>query len=106
MALKERVKGNPPNRDLRDVSAQPACMEGEGFPGGSAAKNPPADAGDTRDVGSILGLGRPLRVGNGNPLQYSCLGNPWTQEPGGLQFMGCKEWDTTEHALTHIWKEK
>ena len=76
MALKERVKGNPPNRDLRDVSAQPACMEGEGFPGGSAAKNPPANAGDTRDVGSILGLGRSPGVRNGNPLQYSYPENP------------------------------
>ena len=26
--------------------------------------------------------------GNGNPLQYSCLGNPWTEEPGGLQSIG------------------
>ena len=36
-------------------------------------KNPPANAGDT---GSILGLGRSPGEGNGNPLQYSCLGNP------------------------------
>ena len=38
-------------------------------------KNPPDNAGDKRDVGSILGLGRPPGVGNGNPLQYSCLEN-------------------------------
>ena len=36
-------------------------------------KNPPANA---RDVGSIPGLGRSPGAGNGNPLQYSCLGNP------------------------------
>ena len=36
-------------------------------------KNPPANAGD---VGLIPGLGRPLGKGNGNPPQYSCLGNP------------------------------
>ena len=36
-------------------------------------KNPPARAGDT---GSVLGLGRSPGEGNGNPLQYSCLGNP------------------------------
>ena len=35
-----------------------------------------ASAGDIRDVGSILGLGRPPGGGNGNLLQYSCLGNP------------------------------
>ena len=44
-----------------------------GFPGGSVAKNPPANAGDT---GLIPGSGRSPREGKGNPLQYSCLGNP------------------------------
>ena len=39
-------------------------------------KNPPASVGDTRDTSSIPGLGRSFGVGNGNPLQYSCLGNP------------------------------
>ena len=47
-----------------------------GFPGGSAVKNPPANAGDTRDVVSIPGSGRSPGEGNGNPLQYSCLENP------------------------------
>ena len=46
------------------------------FPGGSMVKNPPASAGDIRDTGSIPGLGRFPGEGNGNPLQYSCLGNP------------------------------
>ena len=41
--------------------------------GGSAGKNLPANAGD---VGSIPGSRRSLEVGNGNLLQYSCLGNP------------------------------
>ena len=45
-----------------------------GFSGGSAVKNLPANAGD---VGSIPGSGRsPTGGENGNPLQYSCLGNP------------------------------
>ena len=39
-------------------------------------KNSPANAGDVRDAGSIPGLGRSPREGNGNPLQYSCLRNP------------------------------
>ena len=39
-------------------------------------KNPPANAGDIRDVGSIPGSGISRREGNGNPLQYSCLENP------------------------------
>ena len=39
-------------------------------------KNPPPSAGDTRDMGSIPGLGRPPGGGHGNPLQYSCPENP------------------------------
>ena len=38
--------------------------------------NPPANAGDIRDTGLIPGLGRYPGEGNGNPLQYSRLGNP------------------------------
>ena len=38
-------------------------------------KNLPANAGDTRDAGLIPGLGRSLGVGDGSPLQYSCLKN-------------------------------
>ena len=51
-------------------------LQGMGFPGGSVVKNPPANEGDTGDVGLIPGSGRSLGEGNGNPLQYSCLGNP------------------------------
>ena len=40
-------------------------------------KNPPAKA---RDLGSITGLGRSPGEGNGNPFQYSCLGNPMDGE--------------------------
>ena len=39
-------------------------------------KNLPANAGDSRDVGSIPGSGRSPGEGSGNPLQYSCLENP------------------------------
>ena len=47
-----------------------------GFPGSSVVKNAPANAEDTRDVVLIPESGRSPRVGNDNPLQYSCLGNP------------------------------
>ena len=53
--------------------------------GAQVVNSPPANAGDARDVDLIPGLGRSLREGNGNPLQYSCLEIPWTEEPGGLQ---------------------
>ena len=42
-------------------------------------KNPPGNAEDIRDVGSILGLQRSPGGGHGNPLQYSCLENPHGQ---------------------------
>ena len=47
-----------------------------GFPGATGVKNPPANAGDVKDGGSIPGLGRFPGGGHGNPLQYSCLENP------------------------------
>ena len=46
-----------------------------------------ADAGDIRDVGLILGLGRSPVEGHSNPLQHSCLENPTDRVAGGLQFM-------------------
>ena len=57
----------------------------KGFAGGSAVENPPANAGD---VDSIPGLGR--SPGEGNATHWSILAweIPWTEEPGGLQFMG------------------
>ena len=52
-------------------------------------KNLPANTGDTEDLDSILGSGRSPGGGNGNPLQYSCLGNSmdrgaWRAIVGGL----------------------
>ena len=46
-------------------------------------KNPPANVGATGDAGSILGVGKCPGGGNGNPLQYSCLGKP--MDRGALQ---------------------
>ena len=64
-----------------------------GFPGGSAVKNPPANKGD---LGSILGSGRVPGEGNGNSLQYSCLGNPMDRGAWWATVHGItKESDTT-----------
>ena len=46
------------------------------------------NAGDAGEAGSIPGLGRFPGGGNGNPLQYSCLGNLTDRAPGGLQSIG------------------
>ena len=45
-------------------------------------------AGQAKSIGSIPVLGRSPGGVNGNPLQYSCLGNPCTEEPGWLQSKG------------------
>ena len=59
---------------------------------GSDGKESTCNAGN---LGSIPGLGRSLGEGNGNPLQYSCLGHPLTKELGGSPW-GRKELDMTE----------
>ena len=57
-------------------------------------KNTPANAGDARDSSLIPGLGRVPGVGNGNPLQYSCLES--TMDRGAWQVpWGHKESDMT-----------
>ena len=62
---------------LKTEIKEPAVMMG--FPGDTVVKkkkkNLPANAADTGHVGSIPGLGRSTGVGNGNPLQHSCLEN-------------------------------
>ena len=67
-----------------------------GFPGGSVVKNPPANAGDARDVGSIPGSGRFYGEGNSNLLQYSCLENP----------MDRGAWWATVHSIAKSWTLK
>ena len=52
-------------------------------------KNPPADAGNIRDLSSIPGSGKSSGGGHGNPLQYSCLENP----------MDRKAWRVTVHGV-------
>ena len=58
-------------------------------------KNSPANAGDIRDVGSNLGLGRSPRRGHGKPLQSSCLENPMDREA----------WWATVHGITKSWTQ-
>ena len=61
-------------------------------------KNPPANARDTGDTGSIPGSGRSPGEGNGNPLQYSCLESPHGQRSlVGYSPWGHRESDMTEH---------
>ena len=68
------------------------------FSGGSVGKGSACNSGD---LGSIPGLGRPPREGNGNPLQYSCLENP--KDGGAWCPWGHKESDMTERFHYHIY---
>ena len=63
------------------------CNEGERASQVAVVMNPPANAGDTV---LIPRLGRYLGIGNGNPLQYSCVENPMDREA----------WWATDHAVT------
>ena len=65
-----------------------------GFPGGAVVKNP-ANAGDSRDVGSIRESGRSPGAGHGNPLQYSSLENP----------MDRGAWQATVHRVAKSWTQ-
>ena len=66
-------------------------------------KNPPASAGNTRDEGLIPGSERSTGVGNGNPHQYSCLGNPMDRGAWWAAVCGvAKSWTRmSTHALPY-----
>ena len=63
-----------------------------GFPCGLGGKE---SAYNARDVSSILGLGIPPGVGNGNPSSILAWEIPWTEEPGGLLSMGSPKSQTS-----------
>ena len=70
-------------------------------------KNPPADVGDVRDVGSIPELGRSPGEGNGNPLQYTFLENPMDRGAWWATVHGVAKSQTQLSGLTlshfHFW---
>ena len=71
------LAGNADSRNMLFLSViliwKITSVVDNGLPGGAVIKNPPADGGEAGDLGSLPGLGRCPRVGNGLPLQYSCL---------------------------------
>ena len=69
-----------------------------GFPGGTVVKNLPANVGDTIDMNWIARSGRSPGVGNGNPLQYSCLENSMDRGAWRMTVHGVR---LSTHAQTH-----
>ena len=73
-------------------------------------KNPPANVGDVKDVGSIPGSGRSPEGGHSNPFQYSCLENPIDRGPWWATVRGVaqsqillKQLSTYRHAHATSW---
>ena len=64
-------------------------------------KNPPANAGDSKDLSSIPSSGRSPGEGDENPLQYSYLENPMDRGAWRASPWGCRESDITERLSTH-----
>ena len=74
----------------------------KGFAGGSVVKNPPAKAGDAREVGLIPGLEDPLEEEKATHPSILAWKIPWTEEPDGLHTIhGVSESDTIEQLSTH-----
>ena len=74
-----------------------------GFPGGAVVRNTPANVGEARDAGPIRESGRSPGEGNGNPLQYSCLGNRTDRGAWWATLHGDhKESVTTKQLNTHL----
>ena len=71
----------------------------KGFLCSSVSEESACSAGDP---GLIPELGRSPGEGHGNPLQYPCLENPWTEEPGGCSPWGCKESGTIEQLILTV----
>ena len=77
-------------KEIMEIDMLNQVLKNWGFPGGTSGKEPPANAGDIRDVGSIPGSGRSPGGGYGNLHQYYCLENP----------MDRQAWRSTIHRVT------
>ena len=77
-----------------------------GFHDGSVVKNPPGNAGDARDASLVPASGRSPGVGNGYPLQYSCLENSMDRGAWRALVPGVAKSDMTEQACAHTHTHK
>ena len=110
-ALPQERKGHIFNSSaVENLWPKSLCPAEPEFPGGAVVKNPSANAGGKRYVGSIPGSGRSLGGGNGNLSRILAWKIPWTEKPGRLQSMELPRvnhgWVTnctcvSTHTLTH-----
>ena len=111
--IHKQINTQQVERDVKEQLPQSPCLQQQSrshptlslyislscfSPGGSVAKEPFSNAGDT---GLIPGLGRSPGEGNGNPLQYSCLGNPMDRGAWRATVHGSQELDRTERLHYH-----
>ena len=93
----DRIDQAPINKWLWNpgtyISVYAPILWSTGSQGALMVKNPPANAGDARDVGLIPGSGRSPRVGNSHPLQYSFL----------KSCMDRWAWQATFHGISKSW---
>ena len=87
---KRRTLGSERRNGLSNLVYPASKDRARTIPGGTVVKNLPANAGEARNMGSILASGRSSGVGNDNPLQYSCLENPTDK----------RTWWATAHVIT------
>ena len=76
MSVTQRPSGKPRNASMINIKVNEYC--------GSAGKESTCNVGD---LGSIPGLGRSPGRGHGNPFVFLPGESPWTEEPGGLQYI-------------------
>ena len=86
--------------DWSDLAAA-AADKALAFPCDSAVKIRPANAGTAGEAGLIRESGKYPGGGHGKPVQYSCLENPWTEEPGGLQSIVSHQVGHNKSGLAH-----
>ena len=91
------------NGESKSQALERSRLTERSFPGDTVQKNLLANAGG---VSSIPGSGRSPREGNGNPLQYSCLGNPMDRGAWWTTVYGVAELDTTEWLSLHTHQQE